>query len=64
MTMQMIANWSWSQYVILAYVVAMTIFCWWMKFTTGNRPAPGIKLWVLTAWAGFIYALISAGVWK
>lgn len=57
-------GWNWPQYVAICYLVVLTVFWFWMKFTVGSRTAPGIKLWVLTAWALFIYTLYAGGLWK
>jgi len=61
---KLIADWNWPQYVIASYVLVMTVFWWRMKFAVGNKPAPGLKLWVFTAWAGIVYTFYAAGVWR
>jgi hypothetical protein len=55
---------SWQQYDVGVTLVLMTLFFLIMDFTSAGRKAYGVKLWWLTAWAIFVYALISGGFFK
>lgn len=64
MSNDLIDAWAWPQYVVIGYLVVLTVFWFWMKFTVGKNSAPGLKLWVLTAWSFFVYTLYAGGFWK
>lgn len=55
---------SWQQYDVVVTLAALTFLFLITDFSSSGRKSYGLKLWWLTTWAIFIYAIVSGGFFK